>query len=164
MREEKAREREEKARKTPKKEKRATKHSERNAGDDAATRRIRKKVAEKGMVGALSKARKKDSALRDVMGEGGLGISLASAVQALDRGAAQARVLTSSGRGGMLVPTLAPRRGTAEALGEGLDGALPATGRTGRRVSRGSRLAERREAEVVVSIPRSGAQPSTERV
>jgi outer membrane biosynthesis protein TonB len=144
--------------KTQKRQKPRSPVNNRTSGDDAETRKIRKKVAGKGMVGALSSARKKDSALRDVMGQGGLGISLASAVQALDRGAAQARVLTSSGHGGMLVPTLAPRRGTAEALGEGLGEALPATGRTGRRVSRGSRLAERAEARVTVSIPQSAAE------
>jgi outer membrane biosynthesis protein TonB len=119
--------------------------------------KIRKKVADKGMVGAIAKARKKKGALQDVLGKGGLGMSLNSAVRNLDRGMAHARVLTSTGAGGIELTTLVGRRGTSEAEGEGLDEELPGTGRTGRRAARESRLAERREAEVRVSMPASAA-------
>ncbi len=120
-------------------------------------KKIRKKVSAKGMVGAIAKARKKKGALRDVLGKGDLGMSLNSAVRKLDRGMATARVLTSTGVGGIEIRTLAGRHGTVEANGEGLDEEMPATGRTGRRVGRESRLAERRETEVRVSMPSSAA-------
>jgi hypothetical protein len=119
--------------------------------------KIRKKVSNKGVVGAISSARKKKGALQDVLDKGGLGMNLNSAVAKLERGMATARVLTSTGVGGIEVPTLVGRRGTAEADGEGLDEEMPGTGRTGRRVGRESRLAERREAEVRVSMPSSEA-------
>jgi len=120
--------------------------------------KIRKKVSDKGMVGAIAKARKKKGALQDVLGKGGLGMSLNSAVAKLDRGMAHARVLTSTGAGGIELTTLVGRRGTAEADGEGLDEEeLPGTGSAGRRAARESRLAERREAEVRVSMPSSAA-------
>ena len=119
--------------------------------------KIRKKVADKGMVGAISKARKKKGALQDVLGKGGLGMSLNSAVRKLDKGMAHARVLTSTGAGGIELTTLVGRRGTAEADGEGLDEEMPGTGRAGRRAARASRLAERSEAEVRVSMPASAA-------
>ncbi len=119
--------------------------------------KIRKKVSNQGMVGAIASARKKKGALQNVLGKGGLGMSLNSAVRSLDRGMATARVLTSTGVGGLEVPTLVGRRGTAEADGEGIDEELPGTGRTGRRAARASRLAERREAAVRVSMPSSAA-------
>jgi len=119
--------------------------------------KIRKKVSNKGMVGAIAKARKKKGALQDVLDKGGLGMSLNSAVRKLERGMATARVLTSTGVGGIEIRTLVGRRGTVDADGEGLGEEMPATGRTGRRVGRESRLAERREAEVRVSMPSSAA-------
>lgn len=132
---------------------RPSNRSGRDSRGDAEEDRIRKKIADKGMVGALATARKKDGALQDLLDKGGLGMNLNTAVRALDRGAARARLLTSSGRGGMLIPTLTPRRGTADALGEGADEPAPDTGSTGRRMSRASRLAERREARVRVAMP-----------
>ena len=146
--------REEKKKEEAKKEKEAPKKvAKRTTERD----RIRKKVSDKGMVGAITKARKKKGALQDVLGKGGLGMSLNTAVRNLDRGMAHARVLTSTGVGGIEVPTLVGRRGTAEANGEGLDEEMPATGRAGRRAARESRLAERRETEVRVSMPASAA-------
>jgi hypothetical protein len=147
IREEKKKEEAKKKKEAPKKVARRT--TERD--------RIRKKVADKGMVGAITKARKKKGALQDVLGKGGLGMSLNSAVRKLDRGMAHARVLTSTGAGGIELTTLVGRRGTAEADGEGLDEEMPGTGRTGRRAARESRLAERRETEVRVSMPSSAA-------
>jgi len=119
--------------------------------------KIRKKVSNKGMVGAIAKARKKKGALQDVLGKGGLGMSLNSAVRKLDRGMATARVLTSTGVGGIEIRHLVGRRGSVKANGEGLDEELPGTGRAGRRAARESRLAERRETEVRVSMPSSAA-------
>jgi len=148
IREEKKKEAKKKKKETPKKVARKT---------TTARDKIRKKVSDKGMVGAIAKARKKKGALQDVLGKGGLGMSLNSAVRNLDRGMAHARVLTSTGAGGIELTTLVGRRGTAEADGEGLDEEMPATGRAGRRAARESRLAERREAAVRVSMPASAA-------
>lgn len=125
---------------------------------DREAAKLRKKVASKGMVGALSIAGRKKGALRDVMGKGGLGMSLNAAVRNLDRGAASARLLTSAGSSGIALPGLVARRGSAEALGEGLDEARPHTGSSGRRAGRSSRLAGRSEARVSLAMPSSAAQ------
>jgi len=143
-----------------KKSTRPSNRSGRDSQGDAEENHIRKKIADKGMVGALAAARKKDGALQDLLDKGGLGMNLSSAVRALDRGNARARLLTSSGRGGVLIPTLTSRRGTADALGEGADEPAPDTGSTGRRMSRGSRLAERSEARVTVAMPSREARIS----
>ncbi len=141
-----------------KKEKGADKKTE--PGKDRATEKIRKKVTKKGVVGAIASAREQEGALKDVMGDGGLGISLNTAVSNLNRGSAQARLLTSTGTGGAFVPGLLSRRGTSEALGEGVADAQPATGRTGRRAGQRSRLAGRTERKVTLSMPSSAAQVS----
>ncbi|HUU02890.1 MAG TPA: AgmX/PglI C-terminal domain-containing protein [Myxococcota bacterium] len=124
---------------------------------DRETQKMRKKVASKGVVGALSIARKK-GALHDVMGKGGLGMSLNAAVRNLDRGAASARLLTSTGSTGIALPGLVARRGSAEAIGEGIDEARPHTGSSGRRAGRTSRLASRSEAQVSLAMPSSAAR------
>ncbi len=121
------------------------------SAEDRETRKIRKKVSSRGVVGAISKARRKKGALADVLDDGGLGIDLDDALRALDRGA-RARVITSTGTSGPLLPSLVRRRGTPD-VEEG-----PRTGRTGRRAARGSRLAERREATVALSMPSAAAK------
>jgi hypothetical protein len=124
---------------------------------DTDQERLRQKVASAGVVGAIQAARQKDGALRHVLDEGGLGLSLDNALQKLDRGAASVRVIGSEGTGPELAPMLIPRVGTAEALSEGLKGGAIGTGQTARRVAENSRLAERREARVVVSMPADDA-------
>jgi hypothetical protein len=124
---------------------------------DTDEERLRQKVANAGVVGAIQAARQKDGALRHVLTEGGLGLSLDAALQKLDRGAASVRVLGSEGTGPGLAPMLIPRAGTAEALGEGFKGGAIGTGQTARRVAENSRLADRREARVVVSMPADDA-------
>ncbi len=123
---------------------------------DRETIKMRKKVASKGVVGALSIASRK-GALHDVMGKGGLGLSLNAAVRNLDRGAASARLLTSTGSAGIALPSLVARRGSSEALGEGMDEARPNTGSSGRRAGRTSRLAGRNETRVSLAMPSSAA-------
>lgn len=119
---------------------------------DPDQERLRQKVANAGVVGAIQAARQKDGALRHVLTEGGLGMSLDSALQKLDKGAASVRVIGSEGQGQGFAPMLIPRAGTTEALGEGLKGAGIGTGQTARRLAENSRLADRREARVVVNM------------
>jgi outer membrane biosynthesis protein TonB len=131
--------------------------------DDAHTRAIKKKVSSKGLVGAIAVARKKNKDLQSLMDQGSLGISLDSAVKSLDRGSAQARVITSAGgESSSLAPGLISQRGSEQALGigEGSRDARPATGVTGRQAGRQSRLAGRQEASVSLSMPSSAATVS----
>jgi hypothetical protein len=127
------------------------------AATDMDQERLRQKVANTGVVGAIQAARQKDEALRHVLTEGGLGLSLDTALQKLDRGAASVRILGSEGTGPGLAPMLIPRSSAHETLGEGIKGGAIGTGQTARRIAENSRLAERREARVVVSMPADDA-------
>jgi len=140
-------------------ERRPEKKAVESPADDAETKRIREKVAKKGMVAELSKARRRNSALAHVLNDGGLGMSIDSAMSAMRHGKARARLLTSKGAGGIVVPSLVSRRGSEEALGEGISDAGPKTGRTARRVASGSRLAERAEASL--SLPSAASTTVT---
>lgn len=161
-REEKIREKKERPEDKPDKSKAAkTKPlAKRESPREVETRKIREKVATKGVVGAISKARKSKGALSKVLEEGGLSVNLNDAVAALDRGEHQARVITSTGPGGMAMPSLVKRRGTAEAVGEGVIESGPKTGREARRASRVSRLSDRAEATVSLSMPVGSAKVS----
>lgn len=119
---------------------------------DPEQARLRHKVANVGVVGAIQIARQKDGALKHVLSEGGLGLSLDSALQKLDKGAASVRVIGSEGQGPGFAPMLIPRAGASEALGEGLKAGQIGTGQTARRVAETSRLADRREARVTVNM------------
>ena len=125
----------------------------------AEERKLRAKVARKGLVGALGKARR-TGPLKDVLGDGGLGMDLNEAVRRLERGTARARLLTSVGQGGLATSdALLARPTSGEALGEGLSRQISdRTGSAGRRAGRGSRLGGRREMAVTVAMPSSGAQ------
>ncbi|MBN2495230.1 MAG: AgmX/PglI C-terminal domain-containing protein [Deltaproteobacteria bacterium] len=154
--------REERAKRTPKRvqpdpKTRPESPADRPA-DDAETQRIREKVKKQGVVGELAKARKRSGALREVLADGGLGMKLDRAMRALDRGQASARLLTAKGAGGIPLPSLHSRRGTEEALGEGIVESGPRTGRRAGRMSRTSRLTE--QGEVRVSLPSSDATVS----
>ncbi|NMB73903.1 MAG: AgmX/PglI C-terminal domain-containing protein [Myxococcales bacterium] len=121
--------------------------------EDAEEKRIRERVTGKGVVGAITVARRQNAALKKIFEEGGLDMSLGSALSALDRGAATARVIGSSGKNGELAApgsALLERSGVANPMGEG---AAPATGLTGRRAGGGVPLPDRREAEVVIAAP-----------
>ncbi len=122
--------------------------------------RIRQKVARKGVVGALSMARR-EGPLKQVLEEGGLGMDLNQAVKALDRGAARARVLAARGGvGGEGLPSLIDRSASGTGTGEELNIGGPTTGEAGRAAAGRRRLGERTEAEVQVDIPSSQATVS----
>ncbi|RME22597.1 MAG: hypothetical protein D6806_12730 [Deltaproteobacteria bacterium] len=139
--------------------------SSKNVGKEPVTaselrrRRIEQKVATKGLVGVIGNARRKGP-LKEILGNGSLGIDLANAVRNLESGRARARVIASRGNGGSALE-LVPRPTTGEALGEGLDRELErrtAAGTGGR--TRGRRLEGRRRARIEVSMPSSGARLS----
>ena len=126
--------------------------------EDDRDRKLRKKIASKGLVGAISRERKKKSALSDLLDEGGLGMSLNDAVKSLEQGAT-ARVITSDTDSNNLAAGLIARRGTSQALGEGLieSSGTSRTGQSARRAARNSRLASRGEAAVRLSMPAAAA-------
>ncbi len=125
--------------------------------DDPEMRKIRRKVQDKGMIGAIRRAKKKDDALSSVLDDGGLGMDLNQALRSLEKGG-RARVIASAGGSGPILPSLTRRRGTAEAIGEDVQASQPGTGETARKLSRSSRLTGRSEARITLSMPYSAAK------
>jgi hypothetical protein len=120
---------------------------------DLETQRIRDRVAGKGVIGAIAVAKRRGGALQKVLDDGGLESSLNSALLKLDKGQASAQVITSKSSDALVSSTSIGQNAVPEVLSETLRENAPATGQTGRKMAGGSRLQERKEAEVSVSLP-----------
>jgi len=122
---------------------------------DEARRKLHDRVATKGLVAAMSEARRSNRSLSNLLDESGLNRSLASAMRDLERG--RARVLGSVGEEGLASP-LQHARTSTEAVGQGerVDG--PRVGQAGREAGSASRLAGRAEARVELAMPAEAAQ------
>ena len=122
--------------------------------------RLRSRVAKKGVVGALSEARK-EGPLKEVLSESGLSISLNQAVKMLEQGAIKNRVLASRGEGGgPALSSLVERVGSGTGTGEQLNLGQPQTGETGRQAAGKRALGERAQTEVQVDMPKAAADIS----
>jgi hypothetical protein len=123
--------------------------------EDAERRRIRDKVATKGLVAAMGEARKSNRSLARLLDESGLGSSLDRAMRDLERG--RARVIGSTGSTGMAAP-LGHARTSTDAVGQDVRVAGPATGQRGRAAGAEARLTGRGEARLELSMPAEAAK------
>ncbi len=125
--------------------------------DQRELRRIRDKVARKGVVGAIGRARKRDRALAQVLDESGLDLDLGDALAQLDRNA-RARVIGAKGGDSASADPLVSARRAGDSVGRDQADRGPRTGRTGRRAARRSRLAGRQPAAIELRLPAAAAR------